>query len=80
MRCLTYADLDPGTLAQKVDKVRAAIERGDLPTPDVKKLYHGPYFRAKLDDTSRLLLQFVRHGDETACLLLEIIPQHAYDR
>ena len=80
MRCLTYADLAPGSLAKKVNKVRAAIERDDLRSPAVKKLANQPYFRAKLDDASRLLLQFVHHDGETVCLLLEVIRHHAYDK
>jgi Ankyrin repeats (many copies) len=80
MRFLTYADLSPGKLGKAFDKVRAAIESGDLRSADVKKLHAGGYYRAKLDYTNRLLLQFVRHGDETACLALEIIENHAYDR
>lgn len=80
MRFLTYAELSPGKLGKAVEKVRAAIEKGDLRSPDVKKLNANGYYRAKLDYTNRLLLQFVRHGDETACLALEIIENHAYDR
>jgi hypothetical protein len=80
MRFLTYAGLNPGDLSAKVDKVRAAIERDDLRSPDVKKLNVGPYYRAKLDDGSRLLLQFVSWRGEKACLALEVLRQHAYDR
>ncbi|MBV9949589.1 MAG: hypothetical protein JOZ69_22295 [Myxococcales bacterium] len=39
-----------------------------------------PYFRARLDYDSRLLVQFVRCGAERACLALEVIEKHAYDR
>lgn len=80
MRCLTYADLETASFAKKIAKVRAAIEAGDLRSPDVRKLEPGPYHRAKLDDASRLLLQFVRHNQETICLFLEVIPHHAYDK
>ncbi len=79
MRFLTYAGLQPGRLATAFTKLRAAIERDDFRSADVKKLQAAPYYRAKLDAASRLLLRFVRHGNETACLALEIIPQHAYD-
>jgi hypothetical protein len=79
MRFLTYAGLDPGRLRVPFDKVRAAIERDDLRSADVKKLQAAPYYRAKLDAANRLLLTFVRHRDETACLALEIIANHAYD-
>lgn len=80
MRFLTYEELAPGDLSDKVDKVRAAIERDDLRSPDVKKLGVGGYYRAKLDDGSRLLLQFVSWQGEKACLALEVIRHHAYDR
>lgn len=80
MRCLLYADLAPGTLTKKVAKVVAAIERDDLASPEVKKLHAGNYYRAKLDDTSRLLLQFAAVDGQTVCLVLEVIAHHAYDK
>lgn len=82
MRFLTYADLKvPRRLASSFEKVRAAIERGDLRSADVKKLTDKGFFRARLDYDSRLLLQFVRHpSGEKVCLALEVIESHAYDR
>jgi hypothetical protein len=78
MRFLTYESLRAGDLDAAVDKVRAAIERDDFRSPDVKKLHVGPYYRAKLDAASRLLLVFVTHRGERACLALEVIRNHAY--
>jgi len=80
MRFLESDQLEAGDLADKVAKVREAIERGDLCSPDVKKLTPGPYYRAKLDAANRLLLQFVSAEGGTACLALELIRQHRYDR
>jgi hypothetical protein len=80
MRFLTYEGLHPGDLSTKVERVRAAIERDDFRSPDVKKLGVASYYRAKLDDANRLLLQFVEAGGQKACLALEVIRQHAYDR
>jgi hypothetical protein len=81
MRLLTYAGLSIAPrLAASFDKVRAAIERDDFRSPDVKKLTGHDFFRAKLDYDARLLLQFVRYRDERACLALEIIEKHAFDR
>jgi hypothetical protein len=80
MRFLVYQDLSPGDLAEKVDKVRGFIERDDFRSADVKKLGVGSYYRAKLDDASRLLLQFVTYEGQKAALALEVIRQHAYDR
>ncbi|QJD67600.1 AAA family ATPase [Xanthomonas campestris pv. badrii] len=80
MQVLTYAGLDLSGFRGKFDKVSAAIERGDFGSIDLKKLVPTPYYRAKLDDASRLLLRFVRHGDRTACLALEVIAHHAYHK
>ena len=81
MRVLTYAELRPSKkLSAAFRKVVAASERDDFRSADVKKLYHGDLYRAKLDSDARLLLRFVRHGEATVCLALEIVEQHAYDR
>ncbi|WP_188961071.1 ankyrin repeat domain-containing protein [Deinococcus aquiradiocola] len=80
MRVMTYRDLQTDRVKRQFNKVREAIERDDFRTPDVKKLAQGMYYRAKLDDTNRLLLAFVRHHDETVCLALEVIHQHAYQK
>src|SRR5258708_3525553 len=78
VRYLACHDLAPGDLADKVEKVRAAIERDDFRSPDVKKLGLGGFYRAKLDDAARLLLMFAEHRGEKACLALEGIRGHAY--
>src|SRR5690606_35403350 len=72
----------PKRLVPSFEKIRAAIERDDFRSADVKKLSEqGAFFRARLDYDSRLLVQFVRHsGGERACLALEVIEKHAYDR
>ncbi|MBP6599712.1 MAG: hypothetical protein KA216_09735, partial [Giesbergeria sp.] len=80
MQILLYAGLAPGKLRSKFDKVCAAIERDDFRSVDMKKLAPTVYYRAKLDDASRLLVRFVRHGGQTACLVLEVIAHHAYDK
>ena len=80
MRLLQYKDLDLKRVKPAFAKVRAAIEAGDFKSPDVKKLHTGGYYRAKLDHSNRLLLQFARCGGETVCLALEVIANHAYDK
>ena len=80
MRLLTYRDLDLRRVNPAFAKVRAAIEAGDFKSPDVKKLHVAGYYRAKLDHSNRLLLQFARVGDQTVCLALEVIENHAYDK
>ena len=80
MRLLQYKDLDLRRVKPAFAKVRSAIESGDFRSPDVKKLHVGGYYRAKLDNSNRLLLQFARYGAETVCLALEVIENHAYDK
>jgi hypothetical protein len=80
VRLLLYKDLDTRRVKPAFAKVRAAIEAGDFRSADVKKLAPTGYWRAKLDYSNRLLLQFARWGDETVCLALEVIDNHAYDK
>ena len=81
MEFLTYAKLRvPRELSASFEKVRASIERDDFFSPELKKLTGHPFFRAKLDYENRLLVQFVEHAGRKACLALEVIEHHAYDR
>ena len=81
MEFLTHWKLDvPKRLVASFRKVCAAIERDDFASPELKKLTGHPFYRAKLDYDSRLLVQFVEHGSRKACLALELIERHAYDR
>lgn len=80
MRLLQYKDLDLKRVKPAFAKVRSAIEADDFKSPDVKKLHAGGYYRAKLDHSNRLLLQFARYGGETVCLALEVIANHAYEK
>lgn len=80
MRFMVYQDLNISKVKKQFAKVREAIERDDLKTPNVKKLSQGQYYRAKLDDSNRLLLTFVKYYNETVCLALEVIHQHAYNK
>ncbi len=83
MKILEYDGLDPSRVRAQYQKVRDAIERDDFHQAEVKKLAnvtHGKYYRAKLDASNRLLFTFVRCGDSTYALMLEIIEHHAYDK
>jgi hypothetical protein len=82
MRLLEYADLDISRVRDAYRKASEAIARGDFRSADVKKLAggNGRLYRAKLDYANRLLLTFVRHGEETCALALEVIEGHAYEK
>ncbi len=80
MRFLTYAGLSPGNLERALEKVQKAIERDDFRSADVKKLSVDGYYRARLDASNRVLLSFLDYAGKRACLALEIIRNHAYDK
>lgn len=79
MRFLTYEGLHAGPLADQLARVRAAVERDDLKAVDLKKL-RGGYYRAKLSDAGRLILQFTEWEGKRAALALEVLPRHEYGR
>lgn len=78
MRLLTHHHLDTHRVKAQFAKLKQAIERDDFKSPNLKKLHPTPYWRFKLDQTNRLLVQFARHGDETVCLALEVILNRDY--
>ncbi len=80
MRIVTYRDLHPGRFAKPLERLRAALDRGDFGAAGLKKLAPTPYWRAKLSDEARLLMQFVPYNGETVCLFLEVIGDHAYEK
>jgi hypothetical protein len=79
MRFLTYEGLQVGALEPQLARVQAAFERDDLAAVDLKKL-QGGYYRAKLNDAARLVLQFVTWQGARAALALEVLPHHEYER
>jgi hypothetical protein len=78
MRLLTHHHLDTHRVRAQFAKLQQAVARDDFKSPNLKKLSPTPYWRFKLDQTHRLLVQFARHGDETVCLALEVILNHDY--
>jgi hypothetical protein len=80
MNVLRYNDLDVAGLAEHVDRAERFLSEGDFRAADVKKLVGTPFYRAKLNDTDRLLFRFAWHGDSKHILLLEVIRNHAYAR
>ena len=78
---LTYTDFDPRGLERAYAKVAEALVQGDFRAAQVKKLRHATYgklYRARLNDSDRLLFSLVRHGERTALLMLEVVRQHDY--
>jgi hypothetical protein len=83
MKILEYDGLDTGRVKTAYRKVLDAISRDDFRAAQVKKLAnisHGKFYRARLDDSNRLLFSLVRHEGEVYALMLEVIANHAYDK
>ncbi len=83
MKILEYDGLDTSRVKTAYRKIVTAIRLDDFRAAQVKKLSnltHGTFYRAKLDDTNRLLFALVRHGDEVYALMLEVIANHDYDK
>ena len=83
MRILEYIDLDSSRVAKTYRKVIDALAADDFRAAQVKKLAnvgHGKFYRARLDDTNRLLFSLVRHQNEVCALILEVIANHDYDK
>ncbi len=83
MKILEYVGLDTSHVKASYRKVAAAIARLDFRAAQVKKLAnlsHGKFYRAKLNDTDRLLFSLVRHHGEVCALMLEVIANHDYDK
>ncbi|MBK1735731.1 hypothetical protein CKO15_10650 [Halorhodospira abdelmalekii] len=78
MRVLLYNELQPEKI-RGFDKVREALELGDFRRADVRKI-DAHLYRARLNRSDRLLFTLRRVHGEVCCLILEYIPNHAYDK
>lgn len=80
MHIFEYQDLNIQGLEKQYKKVVQMIQENDFYSAEVKKCQPTVYYRAKLDDTNRLLFKMVTYQGETYALMLEIIRQHAYEQ
>ncbi|MEQ8702977.1 MAG: AAA family ATPase [Phaeodactylibacter sp.] len=80
MELLRYNEFSAKGMSSKLKKVEQMLRAGDFKSAEVKKMKHLGYFRAKLDRENRLLFKFAKHQGETYILLLEVIPNHEYDK
>ena len=77
---LLFRELDYSGLRHQVDKVVAHLAKGNFRAADARKLVGSPFYRARLDDTNRLLFRFASQGARRIILVLEVIRNHAYDK
>ncbi|CAI2535168.1 hypothetical protein [Serratia liquefaciens] len=78
MKVYIYHAVNPGIIPG-YDKFVQAITADNFTQADVRKIDANLY-RARLNLRDRLLFSFYRYKDETVCLVLEYLPNHAYHR
>lgn len=80
MEILLYNELDYSKVKKQFDKVINALKAGDIKSAEVKKMVNTGFYRAKLDDTNRLLFKYTQIGSKKYLLILEVILHHAYEK
>ncbi|WP_257667411.1 UvrD-helicase domain-containing protein [Parapedobacter tibetensis] len=80
MDILLYNDFEYHQLKDKVQKTLSFLKEGDFRAADVKKMPNQGYYRAKLDDTNRLLFTIGSYQGRKYVFVLEVILNHNYSR
>jgi UvrD-like helicase C-terminal domain len=78
MDILLYNELDNSKVRKQFAKVLQQLKDGDWASADMKKMSNTGFYRAKLDDTNRLLIQIAKFEGRTTLLVLEVILNHDY--
>jgi hypothetical protein len=80
MKVLEYLDLDTSKVRRQYQKVVGFLEKDDFHSAEVKKLAEHDIYRAKLDDSNRLLFKIALYGGVRYALIIEVVLNHAYDK
>ncbi len=80
MEILELNDLKKSTVKKQFDKVIKNLQDNDFKSAEVKKMQNTGFYRAKLDDTNRLLFKFGQYQNKTYLIVLEVILNHAYEK
>jgi len=75
---LLLNDFHPGKLRKQFEKTLGELASGNFAAAEVKKMAGTELYRARLDDSNRLLFRFGRFSDQTYLLVLELIMNHDY--
>lgn len=78
MEILLYNEIDYSKVKKQFEKVLTQLRNGDWAGAELKKMSNTGYYRAKLDDTNRLLLKLAKYEGRTYLLALEVILNHNY--
>ena len=77
MNILEYSDLETSKVSRQYQKLIGFLKKDDFYSADVKKLPEHDLYRAKLDDSNRLLFKIVTFGGARYALILEAVYNHA---
>lgn len=80
MNILEYADLDTSKVRRQYEKILEHLRKDDFHSAEVKKLPDHDLYRAKLDDSNRLIFKIVSCKGSRYALILEVVLNHAYDK
>lgn len=80
MKVIEYSDLETTKVKRQYEKVKGFLASDDFRSAEVKKLAEHELYRAKLDDTNRLLFKLMTFGSERYALILEVVHNHAYEK
>jgi hypothetical protein len=80
MEVLIYNDLEYGKLKKAIETTIAFLKEGNFRSADVKKMPTIGLYRAKLDDTNRLLFKIGEYNNQKYLFILEVILNHAYEK
>ncbi len=80
MKILLYNRLNTEPVQRQFDKTLNYLQQGDFRSADVRKMKTQGFYRARLDDTNRLLFQIGKYEGEKYLFILEVILNHDYDK
>ncbi len=80
MKIIEYNDLNISGVRKNYDKILSFIQNDNFKQVSVKKLSNYGLYRAKLDDSNRILFKIMKYNGEKYALILEVIHNHAYEK
>ena len=80
MKILLYNRLNTEPVQRQFDKTLQFLQNGDFRSADVRKMKTQGFYRARLDDTNRLLFKIGEYEGEKYLFILEVILNHDYDK
>jgi len=80
MKILEYYRLDKSKVKRQYEKVIGYLEKDDFRSAEVKKLIPYDLYRAKLDDSNRLIFKIMSYNGHRYAVILEVVLNHAYEK